>query len=141
MKKLLFIPVLLGALLATPTSAQRVFDMIESQDTLTNQTTKTYLTSMSGGPVILDVPYYYSIHVSADSISGANAGTAKLQVCNDRSGTIWTTVQTLTIDGSGTDEALWEGIAYGRRMRVYFEMPSGTRVVYCKLQGIFKRIN
>lgn len=117
-------------------TAQKYFDIIALGDTLTNQTTKTYTTS----PVLIDVPYYYSIHIAADSISGSNAGTAKLQVCNDRTGTNWYTVQTLTIDGTGTDEALWEGTLYARRVRIYYDMPSGTRKVRARVYGAFKRL-
>ena len=131
---LLFFSLLLG--LAFDAGAQKYFDIIALSDTLTNQTTKTYTTN----PMLIDVPYYYSIHVAADSLSGANAGTAKLQVCNDRTGTNWYTLQTLTIDGTGTDEALWEGLLYARRVRIYYDMPSGTRKVRARVYASFKRI-
>lgn len=135
MRKLLFLLALASA--AFPLSAQRIIDVIALGDTLTNQTTKTYTTT----PVLLDVPYYYSFHVAADSISGSNAGTAKLQVCNDRTGTNWYTVQTLTIDGPGTDEALWEGTLHAKRIRIYYDMPSGTRKVRARVYGTLKRTN
>lgn len=135
MKKLIFTLSILFAL-AAQVEAQKYFDVIALNDTLTNQTTKTYTTN----PVLIDVPYYYSIHVAADSLSGSNAGTAKLQVCNDRTGTNWYTLQTLTIDGTGTDEALWEGLLYARRVRIYYDMPSGTRKVRARLYASFKRI-
>lgn len=132
---------LLLFLCSVSASAQRFFDISSlSSDTLTNQTTKTYGTTFSGGPAIIDVPYYYSIYAAADSLSGANAGTAKLQVCNDRTGTNWYTLQTLTIDGTSRSEALWEGIVYARRIRVYFDMPSGTRKVKPYVYGAFKRM-
>lgn len=136
MKKLLFAFIALMFCVVS-LSAQRIIDIQNAaSDTLTNQTTKTYTTS----PVTLDVPYYYSIYVAADSLSGSNAGTAKLQVCNDRSGTTWYTLQTLTIDGTGTDATLWEGIVYARRIRIYFDMPSGTRKVKPHVEGTFKRV-
>lgn len=135
MKKILFLLAFAFSIAQLP--AQRIIDVIALGDTLTNQTTKTYATT----PVLLDVPYYYSFHVAADSISGSNAGTAKLQVCNDRTGTNWYTVQTLNIDGTGTDEALWEGILYAKRIRVYYDMPSGTRKVRARVYGTLKRTN
>lgn len=139
MKRLLF---LLSMLLcfAVQSEAQKMFDIYVNSDTLTNQTTKTYGTDKNGGPVLIDVPYYYSIQVYADSISGSNAGTAYLQVCNDRTGTNWITLQSLTIDGTGIDSAIWEGIVYARRMRVYYDMPSGTRKVRARVYGMFKRV-
>ena len=48
---------------------------------------------------------------------------------------------TLTIDGTGTDEALWEGICYARKVRVYYITPSGTRKVRAKVYASFKRMN
>ena len=135
MKNLFFLFSLM--LMSVTMSAQRFIDIQNvSSDTLTNQTTKTYTTN----PVLLDVPYYYSIYVAADSLSGSNAGTAKLQVCNDRTGTNWSTLQTLTIDGTGTDSALWEGLLYARRVRIYFDMPSGTRKVKPHVEASFKRV-
>src|SRR5690606_17130272 len=103
-----FLFVMLLSLVATQRAdAQRFFDLQSATaDTLVNQDTVIYTTS----PVMVDVPYYYSIHVKADSISGANAGFAYLQVSNHRTGSVWYTTQTLTIDGSGSDEALYEGI-------------------------------
>ena len=122
-------------------SAQRYFDIYNSGETLTNQDTAIYTTDYSGGPVNIDVPYYYSVHVQADSLTGANAGFAYLQFSNHRSGTTWYTAQTMTIDGTGTDEALWEGICYARRIRVYYITPSGTRTVRAKVFASFKRVN
>lgn len=126
---------------AASLTAQRYFDIQSATaDTLVNQDTVIYTTATSGGPANIDVPYYYSIHVKADSVSGANAGFAYLQVSNHRSGTVWYTLQTLTIDGSGTDEALWEGLAYGRKYRIYFITPSGTRRVKPHVHASFKRV-
>jgi hypothetical protein len=118
--------------------AQRFFDIAPiTADTLVNQDTIIYTTT----PSLIDVPYYYSIHVQADSVSGANAGSAYLQVSNDRAGTVWVTTQTLTIDGTGSDSALYEGILYARRVRVYFITPSGTRRVNTAVHASFKRLN
>lgn len=132
---------IVALLLAFSASAQRFFDIQSATaDTLVNQDTVIYSLNTSGGPASIDVPYYYSVHVKADSVSGANAGFAYLQVSNHRSGTVWYTLQTLTIDGSGTDEALWEGIGYGRKYRIYFITPSGTRRVKPHLHAAFKRV-
>lgn len=133
MKKSILFSLLL-CIVAFSASAQRYFDLIKA-DTLTNQDTLIFTTS----PVLIDVPYYYSIHVACDSLSGATAGTAYLQVCNDRTGTNWYSVQSLTIDGT-LSEALWEGILYARRVRLYFITPSGTRSVQARAYGSFKRI-
>lgn len=128
--------------LAFTATAQRYFDLIApTADTLVNQDTAIYTTATSGGPTIIDVPYHYSVHVKADSVSGANAGFCYLQVSNHRSGSVWYTVQTMTIDGTGTDEALWEGTLYARRMRIYFITPSGTRRVKPHVYASFKRVN
>lgn len=121
--------------------AQRFFDIQSATaDTLVNQDTVIYLMNNNGGPSSIDVPYYYSIHVKADSLSGANAGYCYLQVSNHRSGTVWYTLQTLTIDGTGSDETIWEGIGYGRKYRIYFITPSGTRRVKPNVYGVFKRV-
>lgn len=133
----ILLSLLLTMAAANRAEAQRFFDLQSATtDTLTNQDTIIYTTT----PVMVDVPYYYSIHVKADSISGANAGTAYLQFSNHRSGTVWYNAQTMTIDGTGTDEALYEGILYARRVRVYFITPSGTRKVKPSVHGVFKRL-
>lgn len=130
MKKLLFlfsIIAALTALTATESYSQRFYEQVTDVDSLVNQDT-----------VILNLdwtfkrPFYYSIQVKADSISGANAGTAYLQVSNDvaTSNPRWHTTQTLTIDGTTSSTALWEGLLYARRARVYYFSPSGTRKVY-----------
>lgn len=123
--------------LSVAASAQRFFDLQSSTDTLVNQDTIIYTTT----PASIDVPYYYSIHVQADSVSGANAGTCYLQITNKRNASVWYNLQSMTIDGTGTDEALWEGILYARRIRVYFITPSGTRRVAPHVYGSFKRLN
>lgn len=139
MKKIFFSLVTLFLCVAS-LPAQRFFDVISpTADTLVNQDTVIYTTELSGGPLNLDVPYEYSIHVMADSVSGANAGFAYLQFSNHRSGSKWYTAQTLTIDGSGTDEAFYEGTCRARRVRVYFITPSGTRRVKPHVYASFKR--
>lgn len=140
MKHIFSLLLLAFAIMVIPeqTQAQRFFDLISpATDTLINQDTSIYSTT----PAILDVPYYYSIYAAADSLSGANAGFAYLQVSNDRTGANWHTVQTLTIDGTTRSAALWEGIVYARRIRVYFITPSGTRRVFPIVNASFKKVN
>ena len=137
----LFSLVLFATAVLAPTAdmkAQRYFDLISpASDTLVNQDTIIYTTT----PAIIDVPYYYSVYVAADSLSGANAGFAFLQFSNDRNGAVWHTAQTLTIDGTTRSAALWEGIVYARRVRIYFITPSGTRRVFPIVNASFKRVN
>ncbi len=146
MKKILF--TLFAAFLSVATlSAQRFFDAFTvTTDTLINQDTLIITSASNGGGLLnIDVPYYYSIHVKADSLSGSNAGFAYLQFSDQRpttsapTPTHWYTAQTLTIDGTGTDEAYWTGICYARRVRVYFITPSGTRKVKPHVYASFKR--
>lgn len=140
MKKLLFSISIFFALCAfapQDAQAQRFFEEVSDVDSLVNQDT-----------VILNFaytfkrPFYYSIQIQADSISGANAGTAYLQFSNDKatSGTKWHTAQTMTIDGTGSDYALYEGILYARRARLYFISPSGTRRVNLYTFASFKQL-
>lgn len=124
---------------APEVQAQRYFD-VSDVDTLTNQDTIIVTTANNSGPTLIDVPYYYSIHVVTDSLSGANAGTAYLQVSNDRNGSIWYNAQSLTLDGATQQSVLWEGILYARRARVYFITPSGTRSVRVQTYASFKRM-
>ena len=93
-----FAVTLFAMLLAFQAEAQRFFDINRTgTDTLATSTTINIATN----PVLIDVPYYYSIHVIADSLSGANQGVVKLQVSNDRTGTNWFDVPnaSLTVDG------------------------------------------
>lgn len=137
MKKLLFLISFAFAFLffETPKAiSQRSSELVADVDSLVNQDT-----------VVLNFdwtfkrPYTYSIQVQADSVSGANAGFAYLQISNDATGTRWHTAQTLTIDGTGSDYALWEGVLYGRKARVYFISPSGTRKVRLYTYAQFKQ--
>lgn len=66
----------------------------------------------------------YSVQIVSDSISGANDGTAYLQVSND--GYTWYNVQTLTLNGTAQQQVLYEGILYAMRMRVYAITPNAT---------------
>lgn len=122
---------------ANTATAQRYFEEVSDVDSLVNQDT-----------VILNFaytfkrPFYYSVQIQADSVSGANAGTAYLQFSNDKatSNTKWHTAQTMTIDGTGSDYALYEGILYARRARLYFISPSGTRRVNLYTFASFKQL-
>lgn len=142
MKKV-FLLAVVALLSVASVSAQRYFDVQITTDTLTNQDTLIVNTTKNGGPAQLDVPYYYSIHIKADSLSGSNAGFAYLQFSDQRgtSPTQWYTAQTLTIDGTDTDEAYYTGICYARRVRIYFITPSGTRKVKPHVYASFKRLN
>jgi len=126
-------------LAAAPAQAQRVFDFYKT-DTLTNQDTIIVTTAQVGGPSMLDVPYYYSVNILTDSLSGSNAGTFYLQFSNDRSGSVWYNAQTTTINGPTQQNVLYEGIVYARRMRVYFITPSGTRSTKVRVYGLCKRV-
>lgn len=143
MKKTFFLLFTFFLSLASAT-AQRYFDIQSATtDTLINQDTVIYTTTTSGGPLNLDVPYYYSIHVIADSLSGAdNAGYAYLQFSDQRgsSPTSWYTAQTMTINGTLNTEAYWSGIAYARKVRVYFITPSGTKKIRPYCYASFKRV-
>jgi len=127
--------VALFALAPTQAAAQRFFEDPSDVDTLSNQDT-----------IILNFdytfkrPFYYSIQVQADSLSGANQGLAYLQFSNDKTLTKWYTAQTLTIDGTGSDYALYEGILYARRVRMYYISPSGTRKVRVSTYASFKQL-
>lgn len=137
--KHLFSTLALTLLLAFSAEAQRFFD-IQKVDTLTNRDTIILTTTQKGGPLNLDVTYDYSIHIRADSISGANDGVAYLQFSNDRTGSVWYTAQTLVMDGAVADEALWEGTVKARRVRVYCITPNATtRKIRVQCYGSFKR--
>jgi hypothetical protein len=142
MKRIIF-SLFISLITVASVSAQRYFDAFTATtDTLINQDTLIITSATGGGGQInIDVPYYYSIHVKADSLSGSNAGFAYLQFSNQRgiSPTVWYTAQTMTIDGPGSDEALYEGICYARRVRIYFITPSGTRKVKPHVYASFKR--
>lgn len=124
---------------APEVQAQRYFDVIDI-DTIANQDTIVVTTQNNGGPVIIETPYRYSVHVVTDSLSGANAGTVYLQVSNDRNGTVWYNAQSLTLDGATQQSALWEGILDARRIRVYYISPSGTRSVRVQTYASFKKL-
>lgn len=138
MKQLLFFCALVCALLfsATPATAQRFFEEVADVDSLVNQDTVALQFDYT-----FKRPYYYSIQIQADSISGANAGTCYLQFTNDKatSGTKWHTAQTFTIDGTGSSYQLWEGLLYARKVRLYFISPSGTRRVNLYTFASFKQ--
>ena len=70
-------------------------------------------------------PIYYEVQVAADSISGSTAATATLQQSID-SGTNWTTLGTVTINGTSTREKL-SGNVLGGNLRLQ-TVSSGTQV-------------
>lgn len=137
MKHIIIIFTLLAPLLFVPAQAdaQRQFEEVSRMDSLVNQDTVIQEFSYT-----FKRPYLYSVQIQADSVSGANAGTCYLQVSNDKAttGTKWHTVQTLTIDGTTSSVALWEGTLYARRARVYYISPAGTRKVYLYTLASFK---
>lgn len=142
MKRLFLLLCFLGAVAASA-SAQRFFDVYDVNDTLTDQDEIIYQTNHNGGPLLIDVPYYFSVQVEADSLSGANAGTIVLEFTNDRTATKWYTMSAypeLTIDGTTTSKTAWEGIVYARRVRIRAYTPSGTRTVGLRVYGSFKRM-
>lgn len=120
---------------AASATAQRTFEEYHKTDSLVNQDTVIQLMTWQ-----FKNPFYYSIQIQADSISGANAGTALLQFSNQSTPTRWVTAQTLTIDGTGSDSAIYEGILYARRVRLYFISPSGTRRVNLYTDASFKML-
>ena len=134
MKHIVFIFALIAAF-ATSGMAQRNFEEVSKVDSLVNQDTviQEFGFTFKRG-------YLYSIQIQADSVSGANAGTCYLQFTNDKatSGTKWHTAQTLTIDGTTSSVALWDGTLYARRARVYYISPSGTRKVRLYTLASFK---
>lgn len=90
----------------------------------------------------------YSVHIVSDSISGATAGTVVLQTSND--GIYWRTAaniytgtaHSLTLDGATQQTALWEGILYARRIRLYAITPDATaRVVSVRMKAFMRKVN
>ncbi len=141
MKNFVFLFSLVAAFLLCGTNeatAQRAEENVSDVDSLVNQDTVVL-----NFDYVFKKPYYYSIQIQADSISGANAGTAYLQVTNDKaaSPTRWNTLQTLTIDGATTSSATWEGLLYARKVRVYYISPSGTRRTDLYTYAQFKAVN
>ncbi|MCA0235460.1 MAG: hypothetical protein LCH81_03670 [Bacteroidetes bacterium] len=132
--------ILLLALVASFSSLTAQVPITYSDDqTLTNQDTAILylgLTDSKSKPA----NWKYSVHVRADSLTGANAGTVYLQFSND--GTLWWNHSTsITIDGpaSSYDEYGWDGILYARRIRVYAITPSGSRTVRLRTAAIFRK--
>lgn len=130
MKKLFLFCSIIAALMmfaATDAKSQRYYEQLSYHDSLVNQDTVIRELDFT-----FKRPFYHSIQIKADSVSGANQGLAYLQYTNDvstASTARWHTAQTLTIDGTGTDNALYEGLIYARRVRLYYISPSGTRKV------------
>lgn len=94
-----------------------------TNDTLTNTDTITHTAKL------LSTVYYGSVQIVCDSLTGAPAGTAYLQGSNN--GTNWTTLQTLSLNGAGTYDAVWSlnpGVT--KYIRVYI-LGTGTATIKC----------
>lgn len=94
-------------------------------------------TDRNGAEMDFTRQYDYSILVTADSLSGSNAGTVNLQVSN---GTIWTTIDTDAIDGTTRQFFLYEGTLKARYIRVQVTTPSGAKSIALNTQGAAKRV-
>ncbi len=102
---------------------------------LTNQDTQiTYLITRAKGKADL---WAYSVHIVSDSLSGATAGSVYLQGTND--GSVWYTMQTLTLDGAAQQSQVWTGTLYAIRMRIYAITPSGSKTIRYRNKSILKR--
>lgn len=126
------------------TNAPKVFTWVETGDTLGASTTLTYEPVINGSSDKSKL-WTYDIIVEADSISGANAGTVKLQIANDPPGTAsgsvtWFDLDTDTIDGTTTQVFNYSGTLYARRIRVLITSPSGTRRTDIKLAGFLRQL-
>lgn len=132
MKKLLFF-LAFALFCVAQATAQAQFVELSKYDSLATSTTHTY-----DFGYVFKKPFFYSVYIQSDSVSGANAGTCVLQVANDRAGSRWKTVQTLTIDGAAQQTALWEGTLYARRARVQFTSPAGTRKTRIRMDAVLK---
>jgi len=116
MKKLILALVFFG--IAGASFAQK-FDYYYKTDTFTNADTITLY------EVTLKDDYYYSFEVTADSLSGATAGTVWLQAQNCNSCSTWYNIDTVTINGTSTISRD-TGTLVGRRIRIY-GITSGTQ--------------
>jgi hypothetical protein len=122
-------------------SAQRNYEDVQFPvDTLTNQDT-----IIQNFTFLFKRPYEYSIQVRTDSISGANAGFAYVEVSNDPASLYanknWAILHTLVIDGPTPQIAVYEGIIRARYIRVRYITPSGTRVTTARTWATFKATN
>lgn len=127
--------ILLVAFLGISATAQRNYEEFNVTDNLINADTNTvdYKWQFRN-------TYDYSVTIVADSLNGAtNAGTIVFQVSNTVSGTkTWVNVHTLTIDGTDTQTALWEGTIKARHFRILSIRPTGgTTALF--IQGVLKR--
>jgi hypothetical protein len=146
MKQLLFL-FLLVPVVAISQTAPAKGDLLQIRTTGTDTliATDTMSFAFQSGGVDYDFTglYEYSILVTADSISGANAGTVYLQVSNsknDDTTPIWTTIDSDTIDGTVRQYFLYEGLLRARRLRIYIIGPSGTRVTIINVEGVAKKV-
>lgn len=139
--------VLLITVTATFGQSGRLFmeQFSDLNDTLETSSTFTYdfnLLLFNGQDI--SHPWSYSVIVEADSLSGANAGTATLQFSNSPSNVsaanaTWYNVSTETIDGATTQTFHFTGEVSASRARLVITSPSGTRETALKVQGTLKR--
>lgn len=117
--------------------AQGVITLSDST-VLTNQVTRAVnLLSLAQGRA---AAWDYSVHVRADSLTGANAGTINLQATDN--GTLWYNVgSTITVDGPAAsyDELTFTGTLCARRLRVYCVMPAGTRTTLVRVNATLRK--
>ena len=134
-----------AAILPTSEATAQTWVQVSDSTRLSNQDTNiVYLLTDSRGKQGI---WSYSVHVVSDSISGATGGTCVLQTSNN--GTHWVTAaniytatsQTLTLNGATQQTALWEGILYARRIRIYQITPSSTQVTSVRIKAFMRKIN
>jgi len=118
----------------------RDYQYTSELDTLVNTETATieFGTDRNAGDWPLG--WTYSINFTQDSISGVNNGTASLQVSNDlpsEASPTWITIDSDVLDGT-TDEGIYEGVLYARRIRLIIAKTGTGRGVY-KYWGSFKK--
>jgi hypothetical protein len=146
MKQILFLFFFAAFAAILPTSEVYGQTWVQVSDStrLTNADTNVvYLLTDSRGKQGI---WSYSVHVVSDSISGSTAGTCVLQTSNN--GIHWVTAaniytatsQTLTLNGATQQAALWEGVLYARRIRIY-QITSGTQVTSVRIKAFMRKIN
>ena len=133
-----------AAMLPTADVSAQTWVQVSDSTRMTNADTNVvYMLTDSRGKQGL---WAYSVHVVSDSISGATGGTLVLQTSNN--GTYWRTAQniytetaqTLTLNGATQQTALWEGVLYARRLRIYC-ITSGTQVTSVRIKAFMRKIN
>lgn len=130
---------ILGLIFAVAGLSAQAPTLYSHGDTLANQDTVILYVGLTDAKA-KPANWKYSVHVRADSLTGANAGTVYLQFSND--GSLWWNHPTsITIDGPAAsyDEYAWEGVLYARRLRVYAITPAGTRTVRLRTAAILRK--